>query len=197
MIKEVLVYDNIIPKDLQEEIIDKMYNKFAWYFVPDITEGKSDVRRQERPGFSHIFYLTPGKVNSDYSPYVDTLVENTANKLGIKKYKIDQSRGFLQLPLNENFCGTEIDTPHVDLKGNHLVFLYYVKDCDGDTIIYKQKTLKGMNDTYEELEILTRVTPKQGRMIVFDGTHWHTGTQPKSDIRCLINTNIRIDESIN
>ena len=31
------------------------------------------------------------------------------------------------------------DTLHLDLRIEHLVFLYYVNDCDGDTIIYDYK----------------------------------------------------------
>ena len=37
-----------------------------------------------------------------------------------------------------------------------------------------------------------RVTPKQGRAIVFDGHHWHTSGQPKDmgGLRIIMNYNL-------
>jgi len=72
-----------------------------------------------------------------------------------------------------------------------LVFLYYVCDSDGDTIIYNYRS-KDENDIpyFEDIKELKRVTPKQGRVVVFDGLHWHTAEQPKNNVRCIININI-------
>jgi hypothetical protein len=35
-----------------------------------------------------------------------------------------------------------------------------------------------------------RVTPKQGRAVIFDGKYYHTARQPKDKLRCIINFNI-------
>ena len=42
----------------------------------------------------------------------------------------------------------------------------------------------------EEVNVLKKVKPKQGRVVVFDGLHWHTAEQPTKDVRCIINFNI-------
>ena len=42
----------------------------------------------------------------------------------------------------------------------------------------------------KKLLIKKRVTPKQGRLVVFDGRYWHTAEQPKYNKRCVINTDI-------
>ena len=66
----------------------------------------------------------------------------------------------------------------------HLVVLYYVNTSDGDTIIYNQK------EETKEYTIKQKVTPKQGRVVVFDGRFYHTAEQPSNDIRCVINFNL-------
>ena len=102
-----------------------------------------------------------------------------------------EARSFLQLPLNIDFAGTGVDTPHLDRFEPHLVYLYYVCDSDGDTIIYDYKTEKeGDVPFFEDVKELKRITPKQGRVVVFDGMYWHTAEQPKKDVRCILNFNI-------
>ena len=64
-------------------------------------------------------------------------------------------------------------------------------DSDGDTIIYDYKS-KNKDDIpfFEDIKELQRITPKQGRVVVFDGAHWHTAEQPTKDKRCIINFNV-------
>ena len=60
--------------------------------------------------------------------------------------------------------------------------LYYVCDSDGDTIIYNERE---ESKTYT---IKQRVTPKQGRVVLFDGGLMHTAEQPiNSNVRCIVN----------
>ena len=61
--------------------------------------------------------------------------------------------------------------------------LYYVLDSDGDTIIYNEKK---DSDNYT---IKKRVTPKQGKVVLFDGQLYHTAEQP-----CLLYTSDAADE---
>ena len=92
---------------------------------------------------------------------------------------IIKGRSFLQLPINYN--GERIDTPHIDIVDDHFVILYYVCDSDGDTIIYNEK-VKSDNYTIQK-----RITPKQGRVVLFDGSYYHTAEQPTDNIRCVVN----------
>ena len=66
----------------------------------------------------------------------------------------------------------------------HLVALYYVCDSDGDTIIYNEREKLG---TYT---IKQKVTPKQGRIVLFDGSLYHTAEQPLNNVRCVVNYNL-------
>ena len=66
-----------------------------------------------------------------------------------------------------------------------------MNDSDGETVIYNYKS-KDEDDIpyFEDVKELKRVTPKQGRIVVFDGRYWHTAEQPTKNIRCIININI-------
>ena len=89
--------------------------------------------------------------------------------------------------MNKNIDISEVDAPHVDIDNfRHFVVLYYVCDSDGDTIIYNEKEY-GLKK-YTERQ---RVSPKQGRCVIFDGTQMHTAEQPiNSNIRCVVNYNL-------
>ena len=63
--------------------------------------------------------------------------------------------------------------------------LYYVCDSDGDTIIYNER------EKSESYTIKKRVTPKQGRVVLFDGGFYHTAEQPNKDKRCIINYDLQ------
>ena len=189
------VFDDIIDKSLQEKIKFDILNNdenFHWGFIDDITNPDDPTHTQKRAGFYHYFYQNSLRYCKDYSWMARDIVSPVIDKLKLKIYQIVQSRAFLQLPLNN--IESLVDNAHVDLSSPHLVVLYYVMDSDGDTIIYnsqweKGETLKNSEET-AKLLIKKKVTPKQGRVIVFNGSYWHTAEQPKDNNRCVINTNI-------
>lgn len=79
--------------------------------------------------------------------------------------------------------------PHVDEISRHFVFLYYVNESDGDTILYNE-TCDTKTNYENNLTELVRITPKAGAAIVFDGSRYHSFTNPvSSDFRCVINMN--------
>ena len=179
------VFDNIISKKEQKFIKNNLLDNadFPWSYVSDVS--KKDNIHQRRPGFKHIF--------KNYNLIEPILVNTRAklNKVLYAKDEILEARSFLQLPLDKNFTGKGVDTPHLDRTEPHLVVLYYVNDSDGDTIIYDYKS-KDENDIpyFENVKEIKRIKPKQGRVVVFDGLHWHTAEQPRNDIRCIININL-------
>lgn len=82
----------------------------------------------------------------------------------------------------------------------HILWLiYYVNDCDGDTVIFDQFLEVPSLDKDEEMlqsntwTVKERIEPKMGRLVVFDGRYYHassfTKTQP---YRCVINMNLGV-----
>jgi len=108
---------------------------------------------------------------------------NVCDKLDKKNISIIKGRSFFQLPIK--YKGERKDTPHIDIIDDHFVMLYYVCDSDGDTLIYNERS-KSDNYTLQK-----RVTPKQGRVVLFDGSYYHTGEQPLNNIRCVVNYNLK------
>ena len=168
----IKTFDDIISVNDQEEIKNLLLGRdFTWHYLQDIT--KQDGL-QKRPAFSHYFVLDE-KNNSKWSDLTNNIIINSCIKSGVSCQKVLESRAFLQLP---NVTKEQtIDTPHIDRRNNHTVILYYVKTSDGDTIIY-------------EGEKEHTITPKQGRVVVFNGLLKHTAKQPIKNSRCIINVNI-------
>jgi len=187
------VFDDIIDKSLQEKIKSTLFtDNFPWFFVDDVTT--DTINSQSRPAFFHKFYDN-FENNSEYAWITEKIISSVIDKFKLKITQIIQSRTFLQLPLND--IEGLVDNAHIDSSRSHLVVLYYVMDSDGDTIIYDKKWERGIQDLNSEetkkMIIKKRVTPKQGRVVVFDGKYWHTAEQPthnKSSKRCVINNNI-------
>ena len=196
--EKIYVFDDIIDLDLQNDIknlltSDYQYNgkhPFPWYYIDDITADEGDPRSQRRPGFTHEYVAyegiekSTGKQVSRFHELFVILLQNACKKLGIMDINVLQGRSFLQVPLN--LQNRDVDTPHIDIhdRDNFFVVLYYVCDSDGDTIIY--------NETKEsdQYTIKQRVTPKQGRVVIFDGILMHTAEQPLNNTRCIVNYNL-------
>jgi len=121
---------------------------------------------------------------------LNRLYEETQQKA---QYELFNSRAFLQFPL-KTLSGPKYDAHHIDHVSEHLSILYYVIDADGDTVLFDNTYhphLRPSAPSPDQLIELQRVSPKQGRVVIFDGYRWHTATQPKTGIRCVINSNVK------
>ena len=190
----ILVIDDFIDKDYQEDIKDYLmgdylYNneQFPWYYIDDVTAAYEEGN-QGRPGLSHVYVEynedKTSEIVSDFHEVFLPLLSKACQVLQVPTANIVQGRSFLQFPLNLE--STDDDTPHIDLDEGerHIVVLYYVVTSDGDTVIYNERT---ESDTYT---VKQRVTPKQGREVIFDGGLYHTAQQALKKIRCIVNYNL-------
>lgn len=81
-------------------------------------------------------------------------------------------RLYLQVPMN---IQQSHKLPHVNLRGEHWVVLYYINDSDGTTAFYNSDgTLR------------TEVEPKRNRLVIFDGTIKHSVGIPKLFPRAVL-----------
>ena len=195
---EIYVIDDFIEKEYQEQIKDILLGsepwndtEFPWYFIEDVT-ASGDDDSQHRPAMSHQYVEfqddkdSCGVVSSNFHDLFIPLLQRSALKLGMRYVNALQGRSFLQFPLN--LRDRTVDTPHIDIYSRkHLVVLYYVCDSDGDTIIYNEREKETPDGVYT---IKERVTPKQGRVVLFDGWLMHTAEQPINNKRCVVNYNL-------
>ena len=115
-------------------------------------------------------------------------MQKVGDLLNLSNLEIIIGRSFLQCPINTD--GT-VDTPHIDLDDNEsfIVALYYVCDSDGDTIIYNERK----EQPEGQYTIKQKVTPKKGRIVIFDGCLYHTAEQPVlKNTRCIVNYCLQI-----
>jgi hypothetical protein len=203
--KKVFVFDDVISVKQQTEIKHRWLNVVPWFYKKDVTD--QTVKQPPRPAMAHPLYANEKALTSKenfelLNEILQGAFSRLYNETGEKgNYSLLQSRSFLQFPL-ANLSGHEYDSHHIDTFRPHLSVLYYVCDADGETVIFENmlepKHGDMLSDEYvkehkpklSDLKEKIRVTPKQGRVVIFDGFHWHTATQPKNGIRCVINTNI-------
>ena len=196
--KEIYVIDDFIDTEYQEDIRnilmgDYQYRKkyFPWYYTEDVT-GANDPDSQHRSALGHDYVVLEDEDNqtgerlSVFHYLFLPMLKNVCREMKIKNINVLQGRSFLQFPLN--LKDRTVDTPHIDLPNRkHLVALYYVCDGDGDTIIYNEREKDRPDGIYT---IKERVTPKQGRAVLFDGWLMHTAEQPINNVRCIVNYNL-------
>ena len=194
---QVIVIDDFIEKDYQEYIKlklmggfdrnnDYQYSQFPWFYTEDVT-GAGDDDSQHRAAFGHQYVdyedKSPGHVVSQFNELFTPLLKKVGITLKLYNINVLQGRSFLQFPILKK--KGEPDTPHIDIHDRfHIVALYYVLDSDGDTIIYNERKES------KEYTIKQKVSPKQGRIVIFDGGLYHTAEQPLNNTRCIVNYNI-------
>jgi hypothetical protein len=181
----IQVIDNFLPIQWQESIKNMLLSgNFPWYYASDITYENDAIN----PAMYHV-YRNDSKDNSAFFNLLSPMVH--MSNLDVKD--IVQARSFLQFPLANPRI---IDKLHVDLEFNHTVLLYYVLDSDGDTIIVDKKfnNILETDLNFSDYNVLERVTPKQGRAVLFDGAYYHTAEQPRNNIRCIINFDLVLQD---
>ena len=161
-------------------------NNFPWYYTEDVT-GAGEYDSQHRPALAHEYVHINdddiSEIDSVYHHLFTPMLSKACQYLKMPEMNVIQGRSFLQFPLNLN--SSDDASPHVDLdEEEHTVVLYYVLSSDGDTVIYNERV---ESTTYT---VKQKVTPKQGRVVIFDGRQYHTAQQPTKGTRCIVNYNL-------
>ena len=190
-------------------------NDFPWFFLNDITFPNStnksndpeEDRRKKRKnshlfsyGFLHYFWNEEGKPVSKFSDIVEpALLEigDAGRDLGFPILTHQRVRGDMTLCTE----GSILHDSHVDFKKqNNISCVFYLNDSDGDTVLYDRRYVinsEGSNPfPTEDLNVLTTVSPKKNRIVLFDGDIIHTGHSPCEHInRVILNINFSINEN--
>ena len=188
---EIIVIDDFVTLEYQEKIKQELLgvnNIFPWFHTEDVTDA-GELTSQHRPALAHQYVNLNdddvSEIESIFHHLFTPLLSKACQHLKMPQTEVLQGRSFLQFPL-ANVDTSVVDTPHIDLDEGfeHIVVLYYVIDSDGDTIIYNERT---ESPSYTEKQ---RVSPKQGRVVIFEGGQYHTAEQPTKGTRCIVNYNL-------
>lgn len=188
MIEQIIVLDDVIPTSYQDAIEELLLGEASlpWFLINDITYvGNSNPLGTATPAFVHLFKDEFSHQTEKYE-FLTPIAYSACDKINFKLTDILRVRAFLQTPTHQK---STTNNPHVDLHYPHVAGVYYVNDCAGPTTIYKQSLLTTSPSEVAStaFEVLQTVAPKKGRMVLFNGAHYHASSSPEDTKRCIIN----------
>jgi len=192
----MFIVDNAFPtflfKSIKEKVTD---NRFDWYYIPytGFHHAEGDTKRQNYH-FSHTCY------GPRITPIHKEIIMGFTSAL--KRINIELSEIFrIRINLIPSVSDTSfISDAHIDNNAPHKNAILYLNDSeDGGTLIYNERYDPDENLTASEqylkvvknnFSVLQEVIPKENRMVIFDGYHYHASTTPsKIKARFAININ--------
>ena len=177
MFNDIIVIDDVLPESYSDEIERTLYSpSFPWYFAEDITYGQNAGDLEKTFGFFHLFHSN-GQQQSNLASFFEPIYHIALSKANLKltNPSVLQARTFLQVPQSTK---RQFNNRHVDVNVPHVVVLYYVNNSEGETHLF------------HGLDIIKKVAPKKNRVVVFDGSIYHSSGSPSVTRRCVINFNI-------
>ena len=194
-----MIMDNFISISEQKKILNVVDNpKFFWRHIQyscelkDVNKGHVvDKNTMDSPiSVNSVNLLSSKKTNKII--YIDIL--NLIYRLESLKQKSYMDR-IIRLKANKHskdvlFPDNFYSYPHRDSTYVESL-LYYVNDSDGDTFIFNER-MEDISLEDIKLTINKRISPKQGRAILFDGEILHAGSPPRiHDSRIIISAVFR------
>lgn len=195
MINDIVVIDNVVSKTYQDMIENSIMLdlNFPWFFNPSITTTNPDLMFEDSFGFSHLFYSNQLNSMKHISQFLVPLVYEACGAISFNVSEICMGRVFMTVPIKNKKSPRNMF--HTDLPGeDHLVCLYYVNDSTGPTVITK---LKDSDITQDEINALSDppisrlIEPKKGRAVLFNGSLYHSSTDPEFGRRCVVNFSVK------
>lgn len=191
---EVIVIDDVITKDYQKYVLQIINdNDFPLFFKANIVADKYNLRGNVH-GFCHQLFEDQNSV-SKFFPTLYPIALSITEKTGVKFQALDRMR--INFVVGNPDSQLDYHMPHIDSFIPHYVAIYYINDCDGDTVIFDQKLDRMTVEEDERIvsenmwTIKQRVSPKMGRMVIFDGRHYHASSYTKTKpFRSVINMNL-------
>lgn len=182
------IIDNFIHTEKQNELESNLIgnNGFPYFHSFDTVDSQyeqflfDDKNIIHQPQFVHMLYADGEKSSTAFEYILDAFSHTQIKKLKPKRLKVN----LLSPPITKNKNSYHL--PHFDSPdSNDITFLYYVCDSDGDTYLFDQKYDENIPN---KLTVKKRISPKKGRMIIFDSNNFHASSPPFcQDFRCVIN----------
>jgi hypothetical protein len=196
-----IVIDDIIFDDIKDEVESMLSDaNFPWYLSGAVSATVDNYQTDhfnkitdnifEYGQLIHAFMIN-GIANSNYIGFAIDMINRVK-----EKYKISGDVIRIKGNLCTRVCETNPNahqTPHIDTDTEHWVMIYYVNDSDGDTFLFDQRVGANMSQTeINELSVKCRVSPRKGRLLMFNGKYLHAGMHPrKTNYRMVINFNLK------
>jgi hypothetical protein len=180
---DIIELENAIPKPYQDQVEEELgSNRMLWTLAEEVARSASGFATGY-PGFGHLAYLADPEepIVSPMSSLLLPILFVFCEKANIPYNALIRIRVGL---FTRTITDAKHHNPHVDYGEPHRTAVYYVNDCDGDTFIF--------DETFDDVSVedsgryananrftLNRsIPPKKGKMICFDGRHYHASSYP-------------------
>ena len=201
MISEPIIIDDFLHILNQRKIANIFQSKeVSWTLTLLPSYGKRlahldfeqmDYKMADSPTLYHNLYIINQATDVlEQDKYVINLFQQSIEKNINAKIEIIRCMIIMVVP-NPNFTAQSM-IPHTDWKFPHETCIYYINSTDGDTVLFDQKydTSISENDNHrKKKDQLIRITPKQGKAVLFDGLQYHASNPSKTDLRFVLNVN--------
>ncbi len=180
---ELIEIASAIPKAYQDQVeLELGSSRMSWSFSDEIARSESGFK-DSYPGFGHMAYLA-----DETEPVISPMSSLLLPILFVFCERANiEYRALLRIRVGL-FTKTPSDArhhnPHVDYGEPHRTAVYYVNDADGDTFIFDQTLddvsveASGRHANENRFTISRSISPRKGKMICFDGRHYHASSYP-------------------
>ena len=178
----IKIYDDLIPKHLQDYFELSILGRTS--IEDEVMHPTVDLRCKyestahegEKQPMSFVHILKSSTGTSEHQANFGLIPQLICQENKLILQEIIVARIYLILPYQTDLTHY---APHIDFPFQHTVVLYYVNDADGDTVFFDKNN-----------NIIKSVSPKRGRVVMFDGLLYHGGGIPKHGPRCVVNFDI-------
>ena len=183
----MIIDNDFLNKETKESVYSFFLGDpqtFSWLFYGETSKAKDKKDIISDNNVVEQFQMV-GPITANTPAF--GVVMNIFNKFVIK-HDISVNKVFrIKANLLTRGSGDGYHLPHIDKDTPHKVFLYYVNDSDGDTIMF-DKFFDPNKESMKNMSISDRVSPEMGKAIFFDGYQYHASSSPiTNDFRCVIN----------
>tara|TARA_Y100000033_G_scaffold45761_1_gene49508 strand:+ start:65 stop:658 length:594 start_codon:yes stop_codon:yes gene_type:complete len=192
---EIKEIKDFLPPSLQRHVRNVLLDRdFDWHYISDVTFDDRDLDKgyKTQPGFFNLPLVngTPqNKFFDFFSFFVPLLLDEYQKHYPPANVSLSRMRIGLNIPGDDDLG---YNNPHIDHEGidtsrikTNVVALYYCDSTPGDTFIFNE------TERSSEYTIKRRVSPEQGKLVFFDGNHYHSSSSSKSkDVRVVISFNL-------
>jgi hypothetical protein len=200
MIDEIYTFDDVVDIEIQDSIEKYVYDEnVQWDILKNVTKLDGIHENYSFPAK----VIPEANIDKNILKFIDIIINNSLNKINkklLKKYRIKINKTIPHIIDIKQ----EHRLLHIDTVVQHVTIIYYINDADGDTSIFDDKNNKHLsnlkefknNDNFLDLnnfELTNSITPKKGRVVIFDGNLWHYGKYPTKGERNVVNINLVIE----
>lgn len=197
--KPYVVLEDLVSKSTQKRIYDIVTSgTFSWNIMRDSSYPewvKIPDFYVQVPTISYIkeVYSYGDLVTKEMMPWCLQILDAALDRQGLQMEKLERIQiNLLYGNINKEYKEGMWTSAHVDQDYPHHVLLYYINDSDGDTFLFNERKGEDFNKFTE----MAKVTPKAGSAVLFDGSYFHSASNPiNNNKRLAINFNFILKDT--